>query len=296
MEQENLKILLHNYYWELDFEANEINGFKNYLTSNGLVKELDTLNQFISIIDTLTENNITSDDFCNTDNLGYRLGTKNICYFDIGFGNYFDKLSNPIYLTVPKGSSVFDILKIKKGKELGTGMFGTAFDIGNNRVLKITTDSSEAVSSEKLIKIKKSKNIAVIYNVYEIISLDSNGKKLDTKKRFVIILEKLLKSSLIDKAFNNLDKSLINYLNQHINETEIDKIKYPIVKSFIQHMIKSGYSKTWDKFKNIINKENNFDFNDISDLTCWIRNSKTNDNEITDTVPDYVLKLLKQLQ
>lgn len=65
---------------------------------------------------------------------------------------------------------------------LGSGNFGYAYDIGNGKVLKITTDKSEAIESLKL-QGKKLKRIANIYGVFK--------KEYEDKLYYIIVLEKL---------------------------------------------------------------------------------------------------------
>ena len=73
-------------------------------------------------------------------------------------------------------------------KPIGDGVFGYAYDIGNNLVLKVTKDQSEANENLELIG-KPLKRIALPYKVFSIKSTTVN-QSMD-KTLYVIILEKL---------------------------------------------------------------------------------------------------------
>lgn len=66
---------------------------------------------------------------------------------------------------------------------LGVGGFGAAYDIGNNKVLKLTRDKVEAYAAEKLRK----HPIPEAYHVFDVFKIDKSGP-LDT---FGIVMEKL---------------------------------------------------------------------------------------------------------
>ena len=65
----------------------------------------------------------------------------------------------------------------------------SAFEIDNNKVLKITKDKSEAVNSNKILN----KNLNYIANIYEIYTFN-----YDSDEYFVIILEKLNTDDITD--------------------------------------------------------------------------------------------------
>ena len=55
------------------------------------------------------------------------------------------------------------------------------------------------------------------------------------------------------------------------------------------------YEKTWEMYGDEVNNHKEFDFNEISDLAEWIRDSSTNNHEIDEEPPVYLHKILKQL-
>jgi len=69
---------------------------------------------------------------------------------------------------------------------LGSGGMGTAFDIGNNRVLKLTTDEDEAKSSNH-IRGKNMKNVVRVFDVFKL-PKERSGKAGDV---YGIVQEKL---------------------------------------------------------------------------------------------------------
>jgi len=68
---------------------------------------------------------------------------------------------------------------------IGAGDFGVAYDIGNDRVLKVTSDKSEAIENLKLI----GKDLNYIAEPYSVQSITS--KTTDIPETYTIILEKL---------------------------------------------------------------------------------------------------------
>ena len=106
------------------------------------------------MISELNTNGITSGEFINVSNWGIK-NNGNLGIFDIGYG---DNDHNE-FTTQPKeikldGSNLVDLIKknlnISSLKFIGKGEFGDAYDIGGNKVLKITKDKSEAINSMKI--------------------------------------------------------------------------------------------------------------------------------------------------
>jgi hypothetical protein len=61
-------------------------------------------------------------------------------------------------------------------EEIGEGSYGTAYDIGKGRVLKITTDEVEAGIANYILSLKKNfKHIAKIYDVFTTKELKRSG-------------------------------------------------------------------------------------------------------------------------
>lgn len=104
----------------------------------------------------------------------------------------------------------------------------------------------------------------------------------------------------LDKKFNFNYKTHRESLNKHLNPHIIDEIKkkHPIVGEFLSDMIKIGYEETWKKWKEYLLDNdllNKYDFNDISEISFWIKGSVTNDNNIEDDIPFYVQEEINKL-
>jgi hypothetical protein len=99
----------------------------------------------------------------------------------------------------------------------------------------------------------------------------------------------------MDKYYNFDYNKHKESLNKHIDKSEIDKIKNPLVKQFLNDILLFGYNEAWernlDEIKNI-----NIDFNDVADIAEWIKHSPTNNNNPQDDVPDYILNELEKLK
>lgn len=143
------------------------------------------------------------------------------------------KLANEVALEIAQ------IKGFNTPKFLGSGNFGVAYDIGGDRVLKITTDHTEANENMVLLG-KPLKYIAKPFNVYKI---ESESGRVDDDT-YAIILEKLetdvekftrLRKRL-DYAFNKiLDLSLADvladYVADYISDGDMQKISAYLQKN-----------------------------------------------------------------
>ena len=146
--------------------------------------------------------NIKSDDYSNPENLGYE---DNILKF-FDFGGYRGvnepDLGDANMVFLPENEKILDekynrniadnianqIAKTKgynEPKYVDAGEYGVAYDIGDDKILKITADNSEAAENLKLIN-KPLKYIAQPYNVFTI-----DSKNTYISKTYAIVLEKL---------------------------------------------------------------------------------------------------------
>ena len=149
-------------------------------------------------------------------NLGYKDGV--LKYFDVGGyvadEPYFND-SNTIYLPEsinlnelydqPTANKIAQQVVAKLGygqpRYIGSGNFGVAYDIGDDKILKITKDKTEAVENLKLMN-KQLKYIAQPYEVYKVNSTSGDETIPET---YVIILEKLDTDPSIIRNFERLD-------------------------------------------------------------------------------------------
>lgn len=250
------------------------------------------------IVDELKTFGIYSDDFMNYRNLGYNKKGR-LSYFDIGFGDYYEDFEEHPHevdlneLDLKLGDELTNKIlnKFTKNKpiKLGEGgNFGVAYNIGDGKVLKITKDKTEAINSKKLIG-KTTQHLA---NIYEVKFIKSNDNIF-----YIIILEMLDTTSEIHKSFVEMNEIIVKNSNNNFEYNIIDVIrrKHPIVAEFLDYMCKFGSDKTWKKYIEVVRKTEQYDFNDISEISEWIRGSITNDNQHTDEVPDHILQTLKTL-
>lgn len=305
---------LFEYYNQNQYDENDrlhqklINYYKNNTIIDDfyLVKDEKLLwlyKQIISMIDEMKEYNITSDDYLNIDNWGIK-PNGNLGLFDIGFGNYFEEFEKEPDIIKLNESSMYkeiideNIHKIKNKLNISylsyidSGFFGNAYNIGNNEILKITGDKSEAINCYKIIN----KKLNHIVNVYDVKQFE-----IDNKIFYSIIEEKLEINNILKEQYKKLEKIFDDLVNKHIDINIIDKIriKHPIVADFLTDMISIGYEKTWEKYNKVFNKKryllDKYDFNDISEISNWIKNSVTNKNFIVDEPPQYIYDIIKTL-
>lgn len=278
-----------NYYSEYsDLEGISIPTFE-------LKKERWLFSQIIELIDELKNNNIVTDDYKNTDNWGLK-ENGDLAMFDLGFGNYFEEFDeSPESLELHESTTLLDkILKkldISSSTFVGKGMFGFAHDIGNNRILKITKDKTEAINSSKIIG-KTMKHIADIYDVKQFTSNDITY--------YIIILEKLKIDPALEALYKDVEKTFDSERNNNLPIDIIDEInkKHKDVAGFLRDLIKLGHKETWDIWRDELENKglyDVYDFNDIYDLSQWITGSVTNHHEIDDEPPHYIMDTLKTL-
>lgn len=125
-------------------------------------------------------------------------------------------------------------LNIDNISYLGSGFFGDAYDIGNDRVLKITRDKTEAIESLK-IKSKNLKHIANVYDVYQVKS------KSENKTYYIIILEKLNRND--QELENKFGRMLFVFTSLEISFEEI-----------IDEFATYGYSDKYKENEDKLNK------------------------------------------
>jgi len=92
-------------------------------------------------------------------------------------------------------AAICERFKIRsKPKALGNGAFGTAYDIGGNRVLKISTDSVEAASAARIAN-KHTNHLARVFDIVKVRSSDPYADENDQDNPFnfyyLTLLEKL---------------------------------------------------------------------------------------------------------
>jgi hypothetical protein len=286
--QISLNDVLNHYYQYMDLEGIALPQFKSE-------KEEWLFNQILELINELKKNRIVTDDYMNTDNWGLK-PNGDLAMFDLGFGNYFDEFDeDPESLELHENTTLLDKilhkLDIPSSTFIGGGMFGFAHDIGDNKILKITKDKTEAINSSKIIG-KTMKHIADIYDVKQFSSND--------RMYYTIILEKLKINSGLDELYKDVEETFDEARNKNLPISIIDELekKHKEVAGFLRDMIKIGHKETWDIWSDELESKglyDVYDFNDIYDLSQWITGSVTNSNDIDEEPPQYVMDTLKTL-
>lgn len=138
-------------------------------------------------------------------------------------------------------------LGVKNFVFAGHGSMGDAYFIPNDRVLKITTDRTEAVESSKI----KGKNLPHLANIYEVYAL-----KGDYDGIYVIIGEKLEQTSDIQRVTDLLQKYLYNmhnsdvgslfrnYLDGDISRASLEEMRVGI-EEYYQESPQDGLDAEW---------------------------------------------------
>lgn len=98
----------------------------------------------------------------------------------------------------------------------------------------------------------------------------------------------------LDKYFNY---DYQEHINKHYKPEIINKIgiKHKLVAEFLTNMINMGYEATWEKWLSSGKLTKDYDWNEISEISFWIKNSKTNNHDIEESPPEYVDDFIKSL-
>lgn len=248
----------------------------------------------INIVKELNELGIETSDYTNVRNLGLKTNGR-LGMFDIGFGNAYE--SDEEIERIMVGSDTLqvldrikDILGIKYDtKYLGSGMFGHAHYIGNKRVLKLTTDKSEAVNSKKIMGRKNN----TISNIYDVRAFETTKGK----RYYVIILEYLQPLKGLNNLYMELEDEINELNNVHLDVSVLNNIRDKNIRSMLLSFVENGSRETWDKFQWLYmdKKYDKYDFNEIEEISKWIKNSVTNYNDGEDRVPGYINNYIKML-
>ncbi len=196
-----------------DLDLTDIKPFIDYLKITLYPDNL--LFEYLNIINSLNDLYINSTDFLNTTNIGYKnSNSKNLIYFDIGFGDYYAKLDrfNLPIIEIEKDDDIFEKLDFVNISCLGFGANGEAFEVvdsnGKTKVLKLTKDNSEAFNSCLVLESNnKHKNLVHIYNIFKI---SISG----IQEKYCIIQDKVNTKNIdIKERYNNLNKEFIEFKN-----------------------------------------------------------------------------------
>jgi ribosomal protein S18 acetylase RimI-like enzyme len=163
-------------------------------------------------------------------NLGYKNGV--LKFFDIGGhptpaptipDNEVINLPESEELTEDyprdKADGVAERIATKLGlptpQYVGAGSLGVAYDIGDNKILKITKDNSEAYENLKMI----GQNLKYIAQPYRVFEVDSETPLLEARKTYAIILEKLEQDKeSLKRSYERLDYAFKNIFKTNIKE------------------------------------------------------------------------------
>lgn len=240
-EQPDFVRLIKRHYRK-NFNYEELlNGLKYILTANPELnisdeRRKEVYNFMVGIVNIMNDLNTMGlnkiDDFSNMDNLGIEDGI--LKFFDVGgvmstpppdlppdqtiMKEYMEEKRFTKDISKKIVKFMAKKLNLPKTDYIATGMFGDAYDIGNNMVMKFTTDNTEAINSAK-IRGKKMGHIANIYNVYQL-----NTREERYPQIFVIILEKLRVDPTIKTKMERLKYAFENIIGIYDYKDLIDQL------------------------------------------------------------------------
>jgi len=207
----------------------------------------------------LLDYRIKSTDYIAIANLGYKNGV--LKFFDVGgyYGVGEPEIGDEDIINLPENLSEeqlsedyprdrADAIAVEIGKKLGVepqyighGLFGVAYDIGDNKVLKITSDKSEAAENLGLIG-KPLKYIAQPYRVFQV----NSEVNADFPITYGIILEKLKTDQpYFKRMYDRLEYVFKNIFNIDYKEAlEVylygHQFDHDIEKSEVDHYFKKN--------------------------------------------------------
>lgn len=284
------------------YETGKKSSFVMPVLTDGREKWL--FEQLLLIVHDLHKNGMDTMDI-HPGNLGFK-SNGNLAMFDLGAGRgrWYDYLvgdETELDIEAYGFELVLGLIKkklgIKSSRFLGGGAYGRAYDIGNNRVLKISQDHNEAINSKRLMG-KKNGHLSNIYDVRAF-------RTKNDRSYYAIILEKLGQSKRVDSIYHQLQRNIYrqmkNINTKHIRPKQLESIKDDFIRTFIITMTKEGYQYTWNKYGNDVKeyeKEHGdtYNFDDLGELSEWVYNSITNDNYNEIEPPEYIMDLFNKLR
>ncbi len=124
-----------------------------------------------------------------------------------------------------------------KFKQIGVGLFGTAFKINNNMVAKVTSDLDEYTYAKKIVG-RQNKHIADIYGVYH---FEYNNRRYAVIIKEYCKMDKADVNDLIDKFdISTNNKVSLSYLSSEYIAGQIPKDEF---NKYIDSYIKSGLGR-----------------------------------------------------
>lgn len=266
------------------------------------------LQQLLGLINELRENNIDTADFVNANNWGV---SKNgdLVMFDIGFStqtiNFSETPSdielnenNETRIGIPEETikKLFSKLGLTAISRLGNGQFGDAYDVGGGKVLKITTDKSEAVNCKNIIG-GTYKHIASVYEVRQFTYVKNSERGGDIY--YTILLEKVKLDSSLEPLMGQLKQYFTDARNSRINPDAIKAIRKrnPIVGEIMTDFYTEGERSGWDKWLPIRKSggvPESIDMNDLEELTSWIKGAKNNIHHLEIPLPSFIVNYLEK--
>jgi len=222
------------------------------ISNEGRKKTYNFILGIVEIKKELLSYGIYSNDYSNVENLGYENGV--LKFFDFGgYRSIEPQLNSDQTVYIPESveitedidrrfnrnvgdliaNKVAEVHGFSQPQYLGQGRHGFAYDIGNDKIMKVTSDKSEAVESLKVKGIEL-EHLANIYDVFEI----TPQKTSPIPQSYVIISEKLKTDQQyfdrivkrLQYAFNNiLGLNFYSVLDDYLyggydlNKDKIDK-------------------------------------------------------------------------
>lgn len=288
----------------------QINYAKEYVLNNK--KELyPFFKNLLVILDELKKYNLPFSDISNPKNWGIK--NKHYALFDIGYGDrtrfdvdvdeiidedqsdYITRDGEKIYKKTPKDlrEKILKHFNVENATYLNSGYFGDVFDIGNNKLLKITNDANEAKNAKKIIG-KNLEYVANIYNAYKIL--------WDNLPYYILFIEKI-KTDGVAKYVNEYWIELrtvfdiIAHKDIQLDYNEVFNLiknKSLAAAKFYMNLYFYGHKAAYSNW-NVDEKGSEIDgidLNDLYDISKWTLGSVTNDYHYKQEVPDYIKDII----
>jgi len=183
----------------------------------------------------LVSYNIKSNDYSNPENLGYSNGV--LKYFDFGAYRADEpNVDNNVIMLPENVETINEVYEreiadsianqiatkfnLSKPVYISGGTVGVAYDIGNDKVLKITKDNSEASENQMLI----GKQLNYIAEPYRVLQISS--KNTSIPNTYAIILEKLKTSPEIERLYNRLNYVFGSILDVKVSDVVEEYLGY----------------------------------------------------------------------
>jgi len=128
-------------------------------------------------------------------------------------------------------------------ESLGSGYFGTAFELKSGKVLKFTGDSSEALYAHKIMNSDKVYKNLVKY--HEVVKLSGRGVVESDNSLYILVMDKVDKFNFNEYQVDVLESMGYEYIHMNLDEYIENQFSYQKV-TYMRHIADMITTNVWE--------------------------------------------------